>query len=420
VRRIFKLSIASILSVLVAWLGFVAWSIHSMLPDGADDTARDLVEHALVQSSPTQAAARDAAPAELQARNVAPAAQFEPGAELQPRPDNDGCGDPNAPLRWHVADPAMQPADPAFEITSAEMLEQRAMSGDARAQLLIGFNLQQQLVMRVPTKDRASISPQRFEYMRNFLILAVKSGSRSAAFALADAYAATQRDVVETAAWLRIAGRLEDWERQGIIVLSDEPRAESLRVAAELAELYNLPISRGAARVVPDHNTSDPTSADCIPSRLDPYSSAAADLEAYRADVQRNSLAPSVDLEADLRRRFRDMQKRSVASLRLGNRSALPTLVTLHQESLASENEVAAAVWSRVGSTLYAIDAAAGSPNASGADTTPALPPSAELPILSAEQIADPEFREIVDNLRRRGVREGILAEQYIMLFDLD
>ena len=419
-RRVLKLSIASISLALVAWLAFVAWSIYSMLPDGADDAPRDLAERVPVQSSPTEVSARDAAPAELQARNVEPPAQFDSGAEVQPPPDSNGCGDPTAPLQWHVTDPLMAPAERPLEITSAEKLEERAMSGDPRAQWLIGWNLQQQVVMRTPTKDRSSISPQRFEYMRNFLILAAKNGSRSAAWALADAYWATQRDVVETAAWARIAGRLAEYESQGIIVLSDEQRAESLGVAAELAELYNLPVSRGAARAVSDDNPLDPTSADCTPSRSDPYSSADAELETYRGDVQRNSLAPSVILEADLRRRFRDMQKRYVTSLRLGNGSALPMLVTLHQESPANENEVAAAVWSRVGSARYGIESDAESPDASGADTTPGLPPSAELPILSAEQIADPQFREVVDNLRRRGIREGILAEQYIMLFNLD
>ena len=419
-RRVFKLPIASILLVLVAWLGFVAWSIYSMLPDGVDDAARGPVERAQVQSSQIEETARDVAPAELQEHNVEHPGQFDSGAGVQPPRDNNGCGDPNAALEWHVTDPMMAPAERRLEIASAEMLEQQAMSGDARAQWLIGFNVQQQLVARTPIKDRSSISPQRFEYMRNFLILAVKNGSRSAAMALADAYLSTQRDVVETAAWLRIGGRFDVYEREGIIVLSDEQRAESLRVAAELAELYNLPISRGAARVVSDDNTSNPASADCNPSGSNPSSSAAAELETYRVDAQRNSLAPSVDLEADLRRRFREMQQRFVTSLRLGNRSALRTLVTLHQESPANENEVAAAVWSRVGSARYGIESDAESADASGADTTPGLPPSAELPILSAEQIADPQFREVVDNLRRRGIREGILAEQYIMLFDLD
>lgn len=425
VRPVFKLSIALVACALVAWLGFVVWSIYSFLPRGADDASRD-VERVPVRSGSATPELREAEPTALQARNIEPPAQIDSGAELQPSGDINGCNDPNATVQWSVADPLFAPPGPTS--TPPEMLVERAMAGNVVAQFWVGFNLQQQVVMRVPTKDRSTISPQRFEYMRSFLILAAKNGSRSAAHALAEAYIATDRDVVETAAWLRIAGRRRDrpddyltlYERDGIIVLSNEQRAESLRVAAELGELYDLPFSVAPAPLVTDDDTSALPPEDCISSRSDPLSLVAADLEAYRADVKSNSFATGIVSEEELQRRFRDLRRRLVKSLRLGNGSALPMLVTLHRESPASENAVAAAVWARIGSERYGIELDADAPDASAADTTPALPPSADLPILSEAQIVDPEFRAVVDDLRRRGISPGTLADQYLMLFDLD
>jgi hypothetical protein len=299
------------------------------------------------------------------------------------------------------------------------------MAGDAHAQYWIGFILQQEL-LGTPTAERSSFAPQRFEYMRNFLILAVKNGSRSAASELAGAYVATERDVVETAAWLRIAGQrpdgtelLNDYERQGIIVLSEEQRAESLRYATDLAELYNLPLSRGVARVVPDGEASNPVPGDCVSTRSDPYSSAAADLESYRADVERYSFAPGIVSEAELRRRFRDLRTRFVTSLHFGNRSALPMLVALHRTSLTDEDVVAAAAWDRVAAKLNGTSSELDSPNASAADIWAGLPASEDLP-RSGLRLTDPKAQQQADNVRRQGVRAGILADQYIMMFELD
>jgi hypothetical protein len=136
--------------------------------------------------------------------------------------------------------------------------------------------------------------------------------------------------------------------------------------------------------------------------------------------VKRNSFAPGIVSEEDLQRRFRDLRRRLVASLRLGNGGAVPLLATLHRETPGGENAVAAAIWARIGSELYDLAPDTDAPDALAADTTPALPPSADLPILSEKEIVDPELRAVVDNLRRRGIRAGMLADQYLMLFDFD
>jgi hypothetical protein len=135
------------------------------------------------------------------------------------------------------------------------------MAGNGLAQWMMGYMVQQEL-LTTPTKDRSSFAPQRFEYIQKFLVLAIRNGRLSAAHELAGAYIAAQRDVAETAAWLRIADRistadgalLQDYERQGIIVLSNEQRAESLRVADAL-------VGRRAPRTRSPRTTPAPAAA---------------------------------------------------------------------------------------------------------------------------------------------------------------
>jgi hypothetical protein len=417
VRPVFKFSVAFAALVLVTWLGFVAWSIYSMLPGSANDLPRDrsmpLPERSEGSASP-EVSAPDPEPAELQVRHVEPA-QLDPG----PEPIASGAGRCNTSVSLRWPDPGDLVAEPMAMTTSPEVLEEQAMAGNAMAQWTIGFMVQQEL-MTTPTKDRSSFAPQRFEYMRNFLILAAQKGRRSAAHELAEAYIAAQRDVVEAAAWLRIADRIsasygplvQDYERQGIIVLSNEQRAESLRVAAQLAATYKLPLPRN---VVSDDPTSDPASDDCISSPSDPDLSAAAELDAYRVDWERNSFAPGIVPEAELQRRFRDLRTRLVTAAQRGDRSALPMLATLHRVSPTDEGAVAAAVWDRVGTRLDGtVDG--DSPEPSAADTLPGLP----LAPKPRYTDPDPRMQELRENFRRHGVRPGILAEQSIMILELD
>jgi hypothetical protein len=93
-------------------------------------------------------------------------------------------------------------------------------------------------------------------------------------------------------------------------------------------------------------------------------------------------------------------------------------LMALHRTSPAYEDEVAAAAWERVGRELYGTSSDTELPNAS-ADTLAGLPPSADLP-RSGLKLADPAQQELADDVRRHGVRAGILADQYIMIFGLD
>jgi hypothetical protein len=416
VRPAFRLSIALIGLALASWLGFVAWSLYSILPPGASDGARDSGARLPEQSRRGTSAdlASRGFEAELQAANSPPPLPLNAGAG-EPTSAIAGCGAPDdTSLQWNAED--LPPPEPVPATASAEELEERAMAGDVGAQFLIGLILQQELLGA--TAERYSVAPQRFEYMRNFLILATRNGSRSAAHLLADAYITTRRDVVEVAAWLHIAGKLRSYEQEGTLVLSDEQRAESLRVAAELATQHNLPVSRGDASAVSGGNAAGTAADDCNASGADGFLLAAAELDRYRADLERNSLSPAAVPKADLRRRFRDIRARLVTSLQLGDAGALPMLVTLHRTSAADEDAVAAAVWDRVGRELYGTSPDPASPNASAPDTLPALPPSAELPI-SAMRLADAEDQELADKVRRHGVRAGILADQYIMMFGL-
>lgn len=413
-RPAFRLSIALLALALVSWLGFVGWSIYSMLPRGPIDVVSD---EAVRLPEPSGDTSRDPE-AELQAADIEPPPQVDSGVEVLA----SGIGECNvssdAPLQWY-AKQLTPPAEPYQRPASPEELEERAMAGDVTAQWWIGFILQQEL-LGTPISERSSSSmaPQRFEYMRNFLIMATRNGRRSAAHDLAEAYQVAGRDVVEVAAWLRIAGDLESWERQGLIVLSDEQRAETLRVAAGFARQYDLPVSRGDARGVSSDNASDPAADDCSSDGADPFSLAAAGFDAYRADLEQNARSPGFVSQAELRRKFRDIRTGFVTSLQLGNRGALPMLVALHRTSTAYEDEVAAAAWERVGRELYGTSSDAGLPNAS-ADTLPGLPPSAELP-RSGMTLVDPSEQELADDVRRHGVRAGILADQYIMIFGLD
>ena len=182
--------------------------------------------------------------------------------------------------------------------------------------------------------------------------------------------------------------RLERAEKLGL-VLSEEQRVESQRVAEELTELYDFPLFGGGTGVVSGANTSYTAAADCASAKEDPYTMAVAELEAYRADIGRNSGSPGVVSEAELRRRFRDIRSQFVTSLRRGNEAALTMLVTMHRESSADEDAVAAAVWDEVGIKRYY----------TGSGSKP----------------SDPSSGASTD-----GVVASTLADQYIMMFELD
>jgi hypothetical protein len=247
VRPAFRLSIALLALALVSWLGFAGWSLYSTLPRSPIDVAGG---EAARLPEPAGNTPRDSE-VELQAADIEPPPQVDAGAAA-PASGIGECNVSNdAPLRWYAKPPIpTSRAEPAPAPVSPEELEERAMAGAVWAQFLIGFILEQEL-MGTPISERSSMAPQRFEYMRNFLILATRNGERSAAHLLAAAYHVTERDVVEVAAWLRIAGELEDWERQGLLVLADEQRVESLRVAAGFARQYDLPVAREGTRRLP-------------------------------------------------------------------------------------------------------------------------------------------------------------------------